>query len=109
MPTKSLKPICLFDAYAAKKVASCDVDFAGVLVGAVRCLVANTSYKTVTLDEDIDIVRDIQFNTSNKRMDINLLVLGDDSLAQVQTYATKESIKTGTVERLATICIGIGT
>ena len=109
MPTINLKPICPFDAYAAQKVTRCDVEFAGILVGAVRCLVANAAYKTVALDNDVDIVGDIQFNTSNKRTDIYLLVLTDDSLAQVQTYATEESIETGTVERFATISISIGT
>ena len=63
----------------------------------------------MALDDDVDVVGDIQLNTSNKRAHIYLLIFTDDSLAQVQTYAAEKSIETGTMERFATIGIGIGT
>ena len=44
-----------------------------------------------------------EFDASAEGVDVDFLVLGNHSLAQVETETAAESIETGTVERLAMI------
>lgn len=46
-------------------------------------LVAHATNEIVTLNNHIDIVGDKQLHSTQERIDINLLVLGDYSVAEV--------------------------
>ena len=74
-----------------------------------RSLVTNATYKAVTLDNHVDIVRDKQFHSTEECVDIYLLVLIDGSISQVQTQTAAEGIQSGTMERLTLIDVLIGT
>ena len=72
-------------------------------------MVADIAQETATFDNDIHRLRHIEFYAATEGMNLYLLILTNDGISQVHTDAAAESVKTGTVERLATIDVLIAT
>ena len=70
-------------------------------------MVADTANVVTALDDDIHRLRHIEFYASAEGVNLYLFILSNGSIAQVHPYATTESVKTGTVEWLATIDVFI--
>ena len=66
-------------------------------------MVADATDETAALNKDVDMGGHEEFDAAAEGVNVNLLVLGDDGLAQVHADATAESIETSTVERLTAI------
>ena len=79
-----------------------------VLDVAVR-LIAHAADETAALRLDIQRIGHYQFYATHEGVDVYLLILCDDSLAQVQAESPAESVKSGSVERLTFIYIFIAT
>ena len=68
-------------------------------------LIAHTAYETAALRLDIQRIGHYQFHATHEGVDVYLLILRNDSLAQVQAKPSAESVKSGSVERLTFIYI----
>ena len=73
------------------------------LVSGMYGMITDTADETSALHLDIDVSGYKQLDTATERVDVNLLVLCDDSLAQIHSDAAAEGVEAGTVERLAAI------
>ena len=80
----------------------------GTLVNTLPGLIADTAKETMALNDYINIVGHQQFHSTEKRMDIDFLILADDRVAQIQPQAATEGIQPGAMESLALIDILIG-
>lgn len=73
------------------------------------CLIAHSTYKAVALDNHIDSFGNQQLYPTEKRMNVNFLILADDSITQVKTYATTKRIEPCSMESLSFIDVFIST
>ena len=73
------------------------------LVSGMYGMITDTADETSALHLDIDVSGYKQLDTATERVDVNLLVLRDDSLAQIHSDAAAESVEAGTMERLTAI------
>ena len=67
--------------------------------------IAHAADETTAFRLDIQRIGHYKFHASHEGVDVYLLVLRDDSLAQVQAESPAESVKSGSVERLTFIYI----
>ena len=74
-----------------------------LLVSGMYGMITNTADEASALHLDIDVSGNKQFDAATEGVDVNLLVLRDDSLTQIHSDAAAESVEAGTVERLAAI------
>ena len=72
-------------------------------------MIADAADEALAFYIHIDRRRHNEFDAATEGMDVDLLVLGDDGLAQVHSDATAESVETGTVEDLAVIDVFVAT
>ena len=72
-------------------------------------MVAYTANETAALDHDVNRLRHNEFYAAAEGVDLYLLILCNRGLAQVQTDASAEGVKAGTVESLTTIDVLIAT
>ena len=93
----------ILDVHASEEIAGDDVDGGSFRVGGMCGMVANAADEAAALHYDIDISGHEELDAAAEGVDVDFLVLGDDSLTQVHTDAAAEGIETGTVERLAAI------
>ena len=75
----------------------------GRVVGIVYCVIANAADEAMALHLHIDRCGHQELDTAAEGVDVNLLVLCDDGLAQVHSDASAKSVEPGSVERLAVI------
>jgi hypothetical protein len=68
-------------------------------------MIANSANEAATLDYDVHRLRYEEFHAATEGMDLYLLILSDGGISQVHADTAAESVKTGTVEWLATIDI----
>ena len=73
------------------------------LVSGMYGMITDTADETSALHLDIDVSGYKQLDAAAERVDVNLLVLRDDSLAQIHSDAAAESVEAGTMERLTAI------
>ena len=73
------------------------------LVSGMYGAITDTADEAATLYLDIYVSGYKQFDATTEGVDVNLLVLCDDSLTQIHSDAAAEGVKPGTVERLAAI------
>ena len=99
----------MFDIHTTEKIAGDDVDGGSFRVGGMGGTIANTTNEAAAFYYDVDMGGHEEFNAAAEGVDINLLVLGDDGLAQVHADTAAEGIKTGTVEGLAAIHVLVAT
>ena len=74
-----------------------------LLVSGMYGMITDTADEAAALHLDIDVSGYKQLDTAAERMNVNLLVLRDDSLAQIHSDAAAEGVETGTVKRLTAI------
>ena len=74
-----------------------------LLVSGMYGMITDTADEAAALHLDIDVSGYKQLDTAAKRVDVNLLVLRDDSLAQIHADAAAEGVEAGTMERLTAI------
>ena len=74
-----------------------------LLVGGMYGMITYAADEAATLYLDIYVSGYKQFDATTEGVDVNLLVLCDDSLAQIHSDAAAEGVEAGTVERLAAI------
>ena len=72
-------------------------------VGGMCGMIADATDEAAAFHHDVDVGGHEELDAAAEGVDVNLLVLGDDGLAQVHADAAAEGIETGTVERLAAI------
>ena len=99
----------MLDVHTTQKVAGSDVDSVSVLVGTSLCLVTGAADETVALHYHIYIGGNKQLHATQESVDVNVLVLADNGLAQVQSQPTTEGIQSSTVERHTPKGVTIGT
>ena len=99
----------MLDAHAAQEVAGGDMDGMGILTRALHRLVTGTADEAVALHNHINVGGNEQFHSTQECVDVNLLVFGDNGLAQVQPQATAEGVQSSATELLAPEDITIGT
>ena len=75
----------------------------GLQIGCMYGMISDTTDEAAALHLDIDMSGHKQLDAATERMDVDLLIFCDDSLAQIHSDAAAESIETGTMERLAAI------
>ena len=73
------------------------------------CLIPHTTNEASALDHYVHCGRNIKLHAAQEGVDVDLLVLGDDSLAQIHADAAAEGIQPGSLERLSLIHIFVGT
>ena len=72
-------------------------------VGVMFGMIANAANEAAAFYYDIDVDGHEKLDATAESVDVYLLVLGDDGIAQVHANAAAEGIEAGTVERLAMI------
>ena len=93
----------IFDVYAAEEIAGDDVEGRSFRVGVMCGMVAYAADKTAAYHYDIDMGGHEELDAAAERVDVYLLVLGDNGLAQIHTDAAAEGVKAGTMKGLAAI------
>ena len=93
----------ILDIHAAEEIAGDDVEGGGFRVGVACGMLADAADETPALHFDVDVSGYEELDAAAEGVDVDLLVLGDDGLAQVHADAAAESIESGTVEGLAVI------
>ena len=93
----------VLDIHATEEIAGDDVEGGGFRVGVACGMVADAADEAAALHYDVDMSGHEEFDAAAEGVDVYFLVLCDDSFAQIHADAAAESIKTGTVERLAAI------
>ncbi len=81
------------------------MDGRDIQVGGMCGVIGDAADEAAALHHNVDVGRYEELDATAKGVDIDFLVLGDDSLAQVQPDASAESIEAGTVEGFAMIDI----
>ena len=93
----------ILDIHAAEEIVGNDVEGLGFRVGSVHGMVADAADEAAAFYYDIDMGGYEELDAAAEGVDVDFLVLGDDSFAQIHADAAAEGIETGTVERLAAI------
>lgn len=81
----------------------------GIGVYTAACIVTHTPYETAALHYHIYIFGDIQFHSADEIGDFNLLVLSDDSFAEVQQNSSAMGSEESSAEHFAVIHILVAT
>ena len=95
----------MFDAHATQKVAGGDMNPVGSLVGARYRFITNAANETVAVHHHIDIFGYQQFHAAQESVDVNFLVLADDSVAQIQAQTAAKGVKPCSMESLTFIYV----
>jgi len=77
----------------------------GIGVHPAACIVTDTAYETAAFHYHIDILGNIQLHSADEIGDFNLLILSDDSLAEVQQNSSAMGSEESSAEHLAVIHI----
>ena len=106
---KVTKSFLILDINAAKEIAGDNVNGGSLRVGIACGMITDTADETTALHFNVDMGGYVELDATTEGVDVNLLILGNHSLAQVHTDATAEGIETGTMERLTTIDVLVAT
>lgn len=106
---KDTKSFLILDIHAAKEIAGDNMDGGGFRVGIACGMIADTANEAAALHFNVDVGGYVEFDATTEGVDVDFLILGNHSLAQVHTDATAEGIETGTVKRLTTIDVLVAT
>ena len=74
-------------------------------VGGMCSMVAYPTDEATAFNDDVDMGGHKELDAATESVDVYLLVLGNDGLAQIHSDAAAEGIEAGTVERFAAIDI----
>ena len=75
----------------------------GLCVGGAGGMITDAADETVAFYHDVDMGGYDEFDATAEGVDVDLLILVDDGLAQIHADATAESVEAGSVEGLAVI------
>ena len=92
-------------AYASNEVVGNDVQAWSIVLRSVVSMVSHSTNEASAFHLNVYRVGNKELNASAEGVDVNLLILGDGSLAKVQAYASAEGIEACTTEVFAMIYI----
>ena len=93
----------IFDINSAEEIAGDNVEGGGFWVGSMCGMITDATDEAAALHYDVDMGGHEELDASAEGVDVDFLVLGDDSFAQIHADAAAESVESGTVECLAAI------
>ena len=100
---KVTKSFLILDINAAKEIAGDNVNGGSLRVGIACGMITDTADETTALHFNVDMGGYVELDATTEGVDVNLLVLCDDSLTQIHSDAAAEGVEAGTVELLAAI------
>ena len=106
---KDTKSFLILDIHAAEEIAGDNVNGGSLRVGIACGMIADTADKAAAFYDNVDMGGHEEFDAATEGVDVDFLVLSDNSLAQIHADAATEGIKSGTVKRLTAIDILVAT